>query len=329
MSSETVVSGMRPTGPLHLGNYFGALKTWLELQEETDCYFFIADWHALTTGYEEPEELGKNSREVLIDWLAAGLDPEKCVIFKQSDVPEHAELHLLLEMLTPESWLKRNPTYKAAREELGKNKTNNVGFLSYPVLQTADVLAHRGTKVPVGKDQKPHLEMGREIVRRFNHLYDADLPEMKALIRQTPQLQGLDGRKMSKSYKNCIYLSDSPTVREEKIMSAQTDSGPEPGARLPEEGPVANLFTLLELFGDNDVLSDYEEQYRAGEIQYGYMKQDIAAAMNSSLEEFDERRNELEESPKELNEILTSGCEKARASAASTLDIVREKMGLV
>ncbi len=328
MATETVVSGMRPTGPLHLGNYFGALKTWLELQEVETCYFFIADWHALTTGYEEPQELDQNSRDVLIDWLAAGLDPEKCVIFKQSDVPEHAELHLLLEMLTPESWLKRNPTYKAAREQLDKKKTSNVGFLSYPVLQTADVLAHRGTKVPVGKDQKPHLEMGREIVRRFNHLYEANLPEMKALIRQTPQLQGLDGRKMSKSYNNCIYLSDSPATREEKIMSAKTDSGPEPGATLPEEGPVANLFTLLELFGAPDTLVDYEEEYRAGEIQYGYMKQDLAAALNSYFEKFDARRRELEEAPGELNKVLTRGREQARSSAAETLNIVRKKMGL-
>ncbi len=327
--SETVVSGMRPTGPLHLGNYFGALVTWLELQEEKECYFFVADWHALTTGYRETEQLKEHSRGVVIDWLAAGLDPEECVIFLQSEVPEHAELHLLLEMITPESWLKRNPTYKAAQEELGEKQTNNIGFLAYPVLQTADVLAYLGDKVPVGEDQRPHLELGREIVRRFNHLYSADLPEMNALIKDTPQLLGTDGRKMSKSYKNCIYLSDSPEERKEKVMKSKTDMGSEAGDEVPEEGPVASLFTQLELFGEEAMVEKYREKYRAGEIQYGYMKQDLAEAMNDYFREFDERRRELENSPDRVREVLDAGREQARKKAEKTLRRVKSKMGLI
>jgi tryptophanyl-tRNA synthetase len=326
--SEVIVSGMRPTGRLHLGNYFGALRTWLELQENEECYFFIADWHALTTHYDKAGEIADNCVGMLIDWLALGLDPKQCVIFRQSEVPQHAELHLLLEMITPESWLKRNPTYKGTQEQLGKKRTGHIGFLSYPVLQTADVLSYRATAVPVGEDQRPHLEIGREIVRRFNHLYDADLPEMKALIKDVPNLLGLDGRKMSKSYNNCIYLSDSPSVRKEKIMKAQTDMGPQPGAEIPEEGPVANLFLMLELFGAGEKLEKYQSDYRAGKIKYGYLKQDLAAAVNDYFSEYDRRREQLERNPGQVYDILDSGRKKAEKKASETLDYVRKKMGL-
>ncbi len=326
--SETVVSGMRPTGKLHLGNYFGALKSWVELQNTDECYFFVADWHALTTGYEETEDLQKNCFEVVVDWLAAGLDPDKTVIFLQSDVPEHAELHLLLEMITPVPWLERNPTYKAARQELGKNQTANLGFLSYPVLQTADILAYSATRVPVGEDQKPHLELGREIVRRFNHLYDAELPEMLPLLRQTPHLLGTDGRKMSKSYDNCIYLSDSPEERRAKIMKAKTDMGSEPGAKIPSDGPVGNLFMMLELFATADKLSHYKELYRTGKIQYGYMKEAIADAMNNYFKSFDRRRAEFLKQPELIEKILNDGKIKARQRAQKTLQTVKEKIGL-
>lgn len=327
--SEVVVSGMRPTGKLHLGNYLGALKTWLELQREHECYFFVADWHALTTSYDDTENLQEYRRQVAIDWLAAGLDPEECTIFLQSEIPEHAELHVLLEMITPEAWLKRNPTYKGAQEELGEQRTSHVGFLSYPVLQTADVLAYRATRVPVGEDQRPHLEIARDIVRRFNHFYGADLPEMEAIIKNTPQLLGLDGRKMSKSYNNCIFLSDSPEERTDKIMSAKTDAGPDPGARLPREGPVANLFLMLELFGDDETLEEYREAYRSGEIQYGYMKQDLGEAMNQYFAEFDRRRRELENDFDRVREVLDRGRRQARDVAAQTLEHVKRKMNLV
>lgn len=327
--SEVVVSGMRPTGKLHLGNYLGALKTWLELQHRHECYFFVADWHALTTSYDDTENLQEYRRQVAIDWLAAGLDPEECTIFLQSEIPEHAELHVLLEMITPESWLKRNPTYKGAQEELGEQRTSHVGFLSYPVLQTADVLAYRATRVPVGEDQRPHLEIARDIVRRFNHFYAAELPEMEAIIKSTPQLLGLDGRKMSKSYNNCIFLSDSPDERADKIMSAKTDAGPDPGARVPREGPVANLFLMLELFGDQETLEEYREAYRSGEIQYGYLKQDLGEAMNRYFAEFDERRRELENDFDHVREVLDRGRRQAREVAANTLEHVKRRMNLV
>ncbi len=327
--SEVVVSGMRPTGKLHLGNYLGAMKTWLELQREHECYFFIADWHALTTSYDDTENLQKYRRQVAVDWLAAGLDPEECTIFLQSEIPEHAELHVLLEMITPESWLKRNPTYKGAQAELGEQRTSHVGFLSYPVLQTADVLAYRATRVPVGEDQRPHLEIARDSVRRFNHFYGAELPEMEAIIKNTPQLLGLDGRKMSKSYNNCIYLSDSPSERAEKSMSAKTDAGPDPSARLPREGPVANQILMLELFGDEETLEEYREAYRSGEIQYGYLKQDLGEAMNRYFAEFDERRRELENDFDHVREVLDRGRRQAREVASQTLEHVKQKMNLV
>ncbi len=326
--TETIVSGIRPTGRLHFGNYFGALKTWVELQDDHECYFFVADWHALTTSYDNTGELQSNSFSVVRDCLAAGLDPDRCTIFRQSDVSEHAELHLLLEMITPEGWLKRNPTYKETRDQLGEKRTRHVGFLSYPVLQAADVLAYAGTRVPVGEDQKPHLEIGRRIVRRFNNLYDTDLPEMEALIKDTPKLLGLDGRKMSKSYGNCIYLSDPPEERREKIMSAKTDMGPEPGAEVPEDGPVGNLFLMMDLFEAGDLDDQYRKEYRTGDIQYGYMKQDLAEAVNDYFSEMDERRKYYQNNPQEVREILEEGSAKAKSVASETLETVRDAMGL-
>lgn len=326
--NEIVVSGMRPTGPLHLGNYFGALKTWIELQDQHECYFFVADWHALTTNYDDTDRLHEYRLSLIRDWLAAGLDPDRCTIFLQSEIPEHAELHLLLEMITPEGWLKRNPTYKEAQEELGEKRTRHIGFLSYPVLQTADVLAYKGTKIPVGEDQRPHLEIGRRIVRRFNDLYNADLPEMKALIKDTPKLLGTDGRKMSKSYGNCIYLSDSPEQRYDKIISAKTDVGSDPGDEVPKEGPVANLFLMLELFGAEDRANEYREEYEAGNIQYSAMKQDLAEVMNDFFEDMDERRKDLRENPERIESVLREGRNHAREVAGDTLRTVKNALNL-
>lgn len=326
--TDVIVSGMRSTGHLHLGHYFGVLDNWRELQNTHDCYFFVADWHALTTSYDSTEHLEEYRRSVVTDWLAAGIDPEKCTIFLQSDVPEHAEIHLLLEMITPENWLKRNPTYKEAQQELGEKRTRHVGFLSYPVLQTADVLAYEGTKVPVGEDQLPHLELGRRIVRRFNDLYDAELPEMEAILNEMPKLLGLDGRKMSNSYGNCVYLNDSPEERKDKIMGAKTDKGPDPGDEVPSDGPVANLFRFLEICEAQDVAEEYREKYRAGEIQYGYMKQDLAEAMNEFFAGFDERRRELEANPERVQDVLDRGRDTAREKASETLERIRSKMGI-
>lgn len=328
MVSDRVVSGMRSTGRLHLGNYFGALKSWLEIQANHEAFFFVADWHALTTGSQDTEDLRQHRQSIVLDWLAAGLDPDQVTVFVQSEVPEHAELHLLFEMVTPESWLRRNPTYKGAQEELGDEETSSVGFLSYPVLQTADVLAYHGEKVPVGKDQLPHLEIGRKIARRFNHRYDTDLPEMEPILQETPEILGLDGRKMSKSYDNCIYLSDDPETRRDKIMKAQTDTGPEPGDEVPEEGPVANLFRLLELVDAQEKRDQYAEEYRNGSIQYGYLKQDLAEAMNDYFQEFDRRRKELADDPDYVQNILAEGRKQAREVAEKTLGKLREAMNL-
>jgi len=212
----TILSGMRPTGALHLGNYFGALENWVKLQDEYECYFFVADWHALTTGYEDTSQIKNNINDLVIDWLSAGLDPEKCVIFLQSSIKEHAELHLLFSMTTPLSWLLRCPTYKDQINQLKDKNITTYGFLGYPCLQAADILIYKAGFVPVGEDQLPHLELTREIARRFNYLFGEVFPEPQAILTKAKVLPGTDGRKMSKSYGNTIALSDSPIQSERK-----------------------------------------------------------------------------------------------------------------
>jgi len=237
---DRVVSGMRPTGNLHLGHLHGALKQWLQLQDQYECFYFIADWHALTSEYKDPSLIKESTPEILIDWLAVGLDPEKSTLFLQSWVKEHAELHLLLSMITPIGWLERNPTYKDQQEELKDKDLGTYGFLGYPVLQAADILIYKAKYVPVGKDQLPHLEITREIARRFNYLYGDLFPEPQALLTESPYVPGTDGRKMSKSYNNAIYLSDPPELVAQKISLMFTD--PQRGRRTdpgrPELCPV-------------------------------------------------------------------------------------------
>ena len=206
--NKRILSGMQPSGRLHLGNYFGALQNWVRLQNEYECFYFIADWHSLTTMYEKPSDINNYTVEMVVDWLSAGLDPERSVLFAQSYLPEHAELHLILSMLVPVSWLERNPTYKDKQVEVSKVDMSSYGFLGYPVLQTADIVLYKADIVPVGDDQLPHLELSREIIRRFNNYYGEVFIEPKAQISKVPKLNGLDGRKMSKSYDNAIYLSD-------------------------------------------------------------------------------------------------------------------------
>ena len=235
MSKKIIVSGMRPSGRLHLGNYIGALQNWISLQDSYQCFYFIADWHALTTGYEDTSDLRDNIREMLIDWLSAGLDPEKAVIFKQSDIPEHAELFLLLGMITPISWLERCPTFKEQLRELEGRNINTYGFLGYPALQAADILAYRAAAVPVGEDQLPHLEFTREVARRFNSLYGRVFPEPQPLLSEFTLIPGVDGRKMSKSYDNYIAMSASPAEIKERVRMMITDpaAGPAPRSRPP------------------------------------------------------------------------------------------------
>jgi tryptophanyl-tRNA synthetase len=220
---KTIVSGARPTGRQHLGNYHGALKHWLKLQDTHRCLFFVADWHALTTDYAKPEAIVENTMEMVLDWLAVGLDPARCVMFQQSAVKEHAELFLILGMLTPVPWLERTPTYKEQREQLVDRDLSTYGFLGYPVLQAADILMYKATSVPVGADQVPHVELTREIARRFNHVFGETFPEPQALLAAAPRIPGLDGRKMSKSYNNAVYLTEPAADVEKKLSRMVTD----------------------------------------------------------------------------------------------------------
>ena len=247
--AKRILSGMRPTGRLHLGNYYGALYNWLKLQEHYNCHYFVADWHAITTEYETPQGISGNIPEMLIDWLSVGLDPEKSTLFVQSAIPEHCELYLIFGMFTPVPWLERNPTYKDQMEQLAHKDLATYGFLGYPVLQAADILMYKANGVPVGVDQVPHVEMTREIARRFNHLYKPIFPEPEAMLTEIPKLTGTDGRKMSKSYDNCIYLSDPPEVMAQKIRQMTTDTlrpyrrdpgraGPLPGLPLSPPQPA-------------------------------------------------------------------------------------------
>jgi tryptophanyl-tRNA synthetase len=243
---ETIVSGTRPTGRLHLGHLHGALKNWIRLQDKYRCFFFVADWHALTTDYVSPQGIRGNTLEMVIDWLGIGLDPDRCVIFRQSSIKEHAELHLLLSMITPVPWLERNPTYKEQMNEMVGKDLSTYGFLGYPVLQAADIMMYRAHKVPVGVDQAPHVELTREIVRRFNQVYRPIFPEPDVLLTETQKLPGLDGRKMSKSYNNAVFLSDSPKEIDQKLSRMMTDPARvrrnDPGE--PEKCPAFNLHKI-------------------------------------------------------------------------------------
>lgn len=264
MGKKTMLSGMRPTGALHLGNYFGALENWVKLQDEYDCYYFIADWHALTTGYEDTSELKSNINSMVIDWLSAGLDPEKCTIFLQSSVKEHAELHLLFSMMTPLSWLYRCPTYKDQLAQLKDRNITTYGFLGYPCLQAADILMYKAAAVPVGEDQVPHVELTREMARRFNYIFGEVFPEPQAKLTKAKVLPGTDGRKMSKSYNNTIALSDDPDTVRKKVMSMVTDP-----ARIRKDDPghpeVCTVFSFHKVFNEEGV-ADTEAQCRAGSI---------------------------------------------------------------
>ncbi len=249
MNKKTVLSGMRPTGPLHLGNYAGALRNWIKLQEEYQCYYTIVTWHALSSEYQNSRLIKENTFEVAIDWLSLGLDPQRSVLFIQSEVKEHAELHLLLSMITPLPWVERVPTFKEMQREMEDRDLNTYGFLGYPVLQTADILIYKAELVPVGEDQAPHLELAREICRRFNRYFGEVFPEPQMLLTETPRIAGTDGRKMSKSFNNAIYLKDSAEVIKEKIATMMTDTRrkrrTDPG--IPEDCPVLPSSSLCHL----------------------------------------------------------------------------------
>ena len=377
--AETVVSGMRPTGRLHLGNYWGALRNWVDLQSRLRCFFFVADWHMLTTGYDDTSKLQDNVREMVLDWLAAGLDPAKCVIFKQSDVPEHAELALMLSMITPLSILEENPTWKEQLQELSKTKQSKtvdeiiraekereagtgaklklgdpgvaldskrlrrieeehakaltlrtIGFLGYPVLQAADVMVYKGTKVPVGQDQLPHLELSREIARKFNSLYGETFPEPQPLVTPTPKLPGIDSRKMSKSYGNTLELYETRESLAGKVKNMYTDpkklrkdtpGNPDPG---PENPPGCVVYALHKLYTPG--WEKIGSECRAGRLGCMDDKRHLTEILEKPYSEFRARREKYK--PADVEKILNEGADKAREVARATMQDVRRAMRL-
>ena len=321
-----IVSGMRPTGPLHLGHYFGVLQNWIQLQQEHNCYFFIADWHALTSEYASPQKIASYVPELLIDWIASGLDPEKSVIFRQSEVLEHAELNLLLGMITPLGWLERNPTYKEIKQELVAKDLNTFGFLGYPVLMSADILMYKASMVPVGQDQLPHLELCREIARRFNYFYGDFFPEPQAQLTESAKLPGLDGRKMSKSYGNAISLGEDITEVRKKIMSMLTDTD---RMRLKDPGDPTNcnLFPYLRLLAPGQDFAEIQEGCSQASRGCVECKKLLAGKMEEFLDPIQTKRNELKANPDLVRSILDHGTAKAKEEAVQIMNGIREKLG--
>lgn len=327
-AARRAVSGMRPTGPLHLGHYFGALKNWIAMQEEMETFFFVADWHALTSEYENPARIREFVPELVKDWVAAGVDPEKSVIFQQSSVKEHAELHLLLSMITPVSWLERCPTYKEQQQQIMEKDLSTYGFLGYPVLMSADILLYKPQWVPVGQDQVPHLEMTREICRRFNHFYSVFFPEPEARLTPTAKCPGLDGRKMSKSYNNYIALKESMEEITPKVRGMLTDK-----ARMrrtdPGDPDVCNLFPYHELLTSADKQAEIRSGCTSAALGCVDCKKILLQSLAVFLAPLHERRAVLERNPRRIQEILDAGNEKARKEAAVTMEAVRELVSCV
>jgi len=349
-----VLSGMRPTGRLHLGNYMGALYNWVQLQHQYECYFFVADYHALTTEYADTSNLRQNIKDVTLDFLAAGLDPEKCTIFVQSHVPQHADLHLMLSMITPLSWLERVPTYKDQQEQLKEKDLATYGFLGYPLLQSADILLYTPHYVPVGQDQVAHVEITREIARRFNHLYGARqtvavlqahsdkeriaaelsqtdvlqiLPEPQVLLTPSPKLPGIDGRKMSKSYGNTIGMADPATVVMQKTMS-MSNGGQRPTQSDPGDPEICPVGDLHRIFSEPVVDAHIRKGCVSASIRCDECKNLLGASIARHTQPIFNRRRELESNPDYVWKILDQGAERARARAEETMREVRAVTGL-
>ncbi len=336
MPSEVLVSGFRPTGRLHLGHLHGTLRNWVQLQERYRSFFFIADWHALTTGYEKTEGIADSTREMVADWLAVGLDPKRSVIFRQSAVIEHAELFLILGMITPTPWLIRNPTVKEQARELGLVVSDddaemtkiNFGHLGYPVLQAADILMYKARKVPVGADQVPHIELTREIARRFNNLYGAVFPEPQPLLSPVPKIAGLDGRKMSKSYNNAVFLSEPLADVDAKLSRMMTDSRrkrrSDPG--VPEDCPAYQSFHKI--YCTPEELDVVQKGCRTASIGCLECKKIMIRHVLEELKPIQQRRAEIDAQPGLVAEVLEDGNRQARAVAEQTMAEVRSAVGL-
>jgi tryptophanyl-tRNA synthetase len=326
---KRVVSGMRPTGKLHLGHLVGALQNWEQLQRKYDCFYFVADWHALTSEYADTAGITASAMDNIADWIGAGVDPEQSTIFIQSLVPEHAELYLLLQMITPISWLERVPTYKEQQEQLAEKDLSNIGFLGYPLLQTADVAIYDAHFIPVGEDQVPHLELSREVVRRFNNYYpDAALVEPQPLLTPTPRLPGLDNRKMSKSYGNTIDLSDTAEDVVKKVRQMYTDPN-RVRADVPGKVEGNPVFIYHDAFNPNTAeVDDLKERYRTGKVGDVEVKTKLSTAINAMLEPIRERRAKAMSKPGDLRELAFEGSKKARAVAEPIMERVRSAVRL-
>src|SRR5512138_518131 len=322
-----VLSGMRPTGRLHLGHLHGALANWVRLQEDNDCYFFSADWHALTTSYDRTEIIQQSQREMFVDFIAAGIDPQKATLFIQSEVKQHAELFLLLGMITPLGWLERSPSYKEMRENITDRDLALYGFLGYPVLMTADILVYKATRVPVGADQVSHLELCREIARRFNFHYGEVFPEPQPLLTEAAKVLGTDGRKMSKSYGNAIDLGESAESTTKKVMGAVTD----PARKLrkdPGNPDVCGIGHLHKVYSDPATNAWVDTNCRTAGIGCVDCKKKLLEKLAPAQERMRERRESILAKPKDLDDLVQLGIGKARAVAARTMDEVRTAMKL-
>jgi len=319
---------MRPTGRLHLGHLVGALKNWAALQEQYDCFYFVADWHALTSDYADTSALAANALDNAADWIAAGVDPERSTFFIQSLVPEHAELYLLLQMVVPIPWLERVPTYKEQQEQLAEKDLSTLGFLGYPLLQTADIALYDGRFVPVGEDQVAHLELSREAIRRFSQFYGEVLVEPQPLLTKVPRLPGLDNRKMSKSYGNAIDLTDDEEAVTKKVRQMYTDPK-RVRADIPGTVEGNPVFMYHDIFNaDTAEVDDLKARYRAGTVGDVEVKTKLARAMNAALTPMRERRREVMARPERIREILVEGSKKARGIAHQTMERVRDAVKL-
>ncbi|WP_456324093.1 tryptophan--tRNA ligase [Desulfonauticus submarinus] len=328
MTKDKIVSGMRPTGPLHLGHYFGVLRNWINFQNEYECYFFVADWHALTSEYSNPQKIKTFITELIKDWFSVGLNPEKCIIFLQSQIKQHAELHIILSMLTPLGWLERNPTYKEVKQELVTKDLNTYGFLGYPVLMASDILIYRPQYVPVGDDQLPHLELTREIARRFNFLYGNTFPEPQAKLTEASRLPGLDGRKMSKSYGNAILLNEDMNSVQKKIMSMLTDTNRKRKTD-PGDPNKCNLYPYHKLLTPKEIRE--EIKLNCTQAKWGCV--DCKKILLTNLEKFlipiHEKRKQIDKDKSLVEEILNKGNKKAQAEAEKTMLLVRKNLNFL
>ena len=320
-----VLSGMQPSGLMHLGNLLGALENWKSLQAQYECYFFVADWHAMSTNYADTGRIKEFTQELLIDWLAAGIDPERATVFVQSGIPEHAILHLLFSMIVPIPWLERNPTYKEKQEEIKEKDLSTYGFLGYPVLQAADILLYKPDLVPVGKDQLPHLELTREIGRRFNNLYSPVFPEPKEHLTRFPKVMGTDGRKMSKSYGNTINLSDTEPVVRQKLKTMVTD--PARVRRTDKGNPdVCPVFDFHKIYSSSNVVKQVDQDCRTAAIGCIDCKRQVADAMVERYRPMWDKRTTILQHPEQTQEMVEEGRKRASHVAQETMQEVKTAM---